>query len=227
MKKKYILLLSAATMLGGMTIGVGAAPALEKISANLNWGIKYEVNGEDWVPKDQSGKKLATITYNNSNYIPVKAISEALGSVVEYDSKNQKIIIGEKPDTTIITKEGIKINSTSFTTRDKQYTEHNGKDYGSGIVMREINNSEKTIILEPKGKYKVLDLSLLPINIRNDISVTIYNGKTKIKELMLSPKDIGQHIVIDIKDANQIEVNVKFQKDITGDDTIFLTGTYK
>lgn len=91
---------SAATMMVlGMTLtgatGVFAGTQLEKISAYLNHGISFNVDGAAYSPTDGNGKKLAPITYNNSTYLPVRAIADALHVPVSYDGKKGQVIIGE------------------------------------------------------------------------------------------------------------------------------------
>lgn len=225
-KKRYVALLSVVTMIGGMTIGVGAAPVIEKITASLNWGIRYEVNGQEWTPKDANGKKLAAITYNNTNYLPVKAVSEALGAAVEFDSKEQKIMIGEKSDTTPITKEEIKAGAFSFITKDKQYTVYNGKDYGPGVVMEDINSAEKSFILKPNGKHQTFQIDVIPVSVTDEISVKVYNGEMVLKEIAISPNSGSQHIDLDIEGAKEIEISAQ-RENAGGNDTIFIGGTYK
>ncbi|MBD8500962.1 stalk domain-containing protein [Paenibacillus arenosi] len=226
MKKKFVVLLSAVTMLGGMAIGVGAAPVLEKITANLNWGIRYEVNGKQWTPKDQSGNKIAAINYNNTTYLPVRAVSDALGIAVKFDNKTQKITLGEKLATTPLTSEKIDVGYSSVVTTDKQYTVHDGKDYGSGVLMKEINVEQK-VTFKPEGKHQTLELSVLPVSVSKEISVKVFNGEVLLKEVFLSPGGSGQSVTLDIKGAKELKVTAKLVDIIGASGTIFLAGTYK
>ncbi|WKL03883.1 hypothetical protein Q0F98_11275 [Paenibacillus amylolyticus] len=74
------------TTLTGAT-GVFAGTQLEKISAYLNHGISFNVDGAAYSPTDSNGNKLAPITYNNSTYLPVRALADALHVPVSYDGK--------------------------------------------------------------------------------------------------------------------------------------------
>ncbi|MBB6020985.1 hypothetical protein HNR77_002066 [Paenibacillus sp. JGP012] len=90
---------SVATMMVlGMTLtgaaGVYAGTQLEKISAYLNHGISFNVDGAAYAPTDGNGKKLAPITYNNSTYLPVRALADALHVPVTYDGATKQVIIG-------------------------------------------------------------------------------------------------------------------------------------
>ncbi|CAH1220725.1 stalk domain-containing protein [Paenibacillus sp. JJ-223] len=107
---------AAAVMVLGMTLtgaaGVFAGTQLEKISAYLNHGISFNVNGSAYTPTDGSGNKLAPITYNNSTYLPVRALADALHVPVSYDGKKGQVIIGEAANA--------ELTSVSYSAAQKQ-----------------------------------------------------------------------------------------------------------
>lgn len=211
----------------GYDYSVGAAPVLEKITANLNWGISYEVNGKEWTPKDQSGNAIAAISYNNTTYLPIRAVSNALGIAVEFDNKTQKIRLGEKSAATPLTSEDIAVRYSSVVTKDDQYTVHDGKDYESGVLMKEINTAAKDVTFKPEGKHQTLELSVFPVSVTKEISVKVFNDEVLLKEVFLSPGSGGQTVTLDIEGAKELKVTAQFVNLVSGDDTIFLTGTYK
>ncbi|MCP1423149.1 hypothetical protein J3D43_001665 [Paenibacillus xylanexedens] len=99
MMKKNMKKSVATMMVLGMTLtgatGVFAGTQLEKISAYLNHGISFNVDGAAYSPTDGNGNKLAPITYNNSTYLPVRALADALHVPVSYDGKKGQVIIGQ------------------------------------------------------------------------------------------------------------------------------------
>ncbi|WP_201007921.1 hypothetical protein [Paenibacillus glycanilyticus] len=88
----------ATMMIAGMTVsgaaGVYAGTNMEKISAFLNHSIGFKINGSTYIPKDENGKTLAPITYHDTTYLPVRALSNALNTPIQYDSKTNTIYIG-------------------------------------------------------------------------------------------------------------------------------------
>jgi len=82
----------------GMTVsgaaGVYAGSNMQKITAYLNHSIGFEVNGTSYTPKDSNGKQLAPITYQNTTYLPVRALADVLKVPVQYDSKTGQVLIG-------------------------------------------------------------------------------------------------------------------------------------
>lgn len=87
----------AAVAVLGMTLtgaaGVYAGANLEKISAYLNHGIGIKVEGKAY----NTGGKLTPITYQNTTYLPVRAIADVLNVPVQYDAKNNQVLIGSNP----------------------------------------------------------------------------------------------------------------------------------
>ena len=97
MKGKKIIIAASLTAIitTSMSIGAFAATNLEEISAYLNKGLGLKLNGKAWQPKDEDGNALYPISYNGSTYLPARAVAEALGTSVGYDSATNTVLIGE------------------------------------------------------------------------------------------------------------------------------------
>lgn len=95
--KKWLI----ASMVLGMTVtgsaGVFAGANLQKINAYLNQGIGFELNGKAYTPVGENGKKLAPITYENTTYLPVRALANVLDVPVTFDAAKNKVQIGTSP----------------------------------------------------------------------------------------------------------------------------------
>ncbi|PYY29733.1 hypothetical protein [Paenibacillus illinoisensis] len=93
--------------------------------------------------------------------------------------------------------------------------------------MKEINTAAKEVTLKPESKHQPLELSVLPVSITKDISVKVFNDEVLLKEVFLSPNSSGQTVTLDIEGAKELKMTAKFVNLVSGDDTIFLSGTYK
>ncbi|AIQ22120.1 stalk domain-containing protein [Paenibacillus sp. FSL H7-0737] len=95
MKNKKIII---ATMVFGMvatgSAGVYAGTKLQKITAYLNHSIGFKVNGTAYTPVDNKENALAPITYNNTTYLPVRAIADVMKVPVTFDAVNNQVILG-------------------------------------------------------------------------------------------------------------------------------------
>lgn len=228
MKKKLALLLSTMTLLLGLAVGVAAAPVLEKISADLNWSIKFIINGKEWTPNDTAGNKLAPINYNGSNYLPVRAVAEAFNIAVDWDGDNQIIYLGEKTDSVIINDEKIDIGYSSnvLVTTDKQYTVQEGVDYSAGIVIKDINSASKSAKLVPDGKYQTLELNFFAFDISKDIEIRVIDAdNTVLKHINLSTQTNTGSTNIDIGGVREVKIEVKGS--VSASDRMFITGNYR
>lgn len=225
MKKKFIIALSSFTLLGGMAIGAGAAPILEKITANLNWGINYSISGKTWSPVDQNGKKLAAITYNNTTYLPVRSVGEALGVAVDYNNSSQTLMLGEKTDTTPITSEKIEVKHDSFVTKDKQFTVQD-KDYQSGVVIKEVFLSQEFTLI-PEGKYQTIELSVFPVKMNNTVSLKVFDGDTLLKEFEINASSGKQTASFDIGGVKKLKITADLPNIGFDSQSVFVTGSYK
>ncbi|MFE8696433.1 stalk domain-containing protein [Cytobacillus sp. FJAT-53684] len=225
MKRKIVSLVIGFTLLFGFTLGVGAAPVLEKISAHLNWTIKFSLDGKNWTPKDDKGNKLAPITYKNTTYLPVRAVSEAIGTSVNWDQKTQTIHLGERSGIVPITSEEMSLGAFAFSTIDKQYTVQNGKDYQSGIVFEGLNSASKSFRLLPKGKYQKVNLTLIALDTKNDIRIQIENKGTVLKDVTLSASQPTSTIELNIGGFDEISFTGKSA--LGSKENVLITGTYK
>lgn len=101
MKSKKMII---ATMVFGMAVtgsaGVYAGTNMQKISAYLNHSIGFKVNGAAYTPVDNNGKTLAPITYNDTTYLPVRALADALKVPVTFNAATNQVILGSSSGAT-------------------------------------------------------------------------------------------------------------------------------
>ncbi|KRE92718.1 hypothetical protein ASG89_32890 [Paenibacillus sp. Soil766] len=106
MKKIVISALFLSTL--GLGVGVGgyAAANIEQIQAFLNHEIKFTLNGKSWSPTDPDGKALSPIIYDGSSYVPLRAVGEASGLMVDWDQTSKTIVLQSKT-TEVSTPDGV------------------------------------------------------------------------------------------------------------------------
>ena len=73
----------AALLISSATVSAFAAGGL--ITLNVQ-PAQVMVNGEVFQPKDAQGRDALVFTYNSTTYAPVRALAEAYGLTVGYDS---------------------------------------------------------------------------------------------------------------------------------------------
>lgn len=84
-------------LLSAMLVGNLLTPALAALSAKtveVYTGITLYINDIKLEPKDANGTPVDVFAYNGTTYVPIRAVSEALGMAAQYDSANQAGYIG-------------------------------------------------------------------------------------------------------------------------------------
>lgn len=116
MLKKSLALLTCLIML--FTSAVFAEDV--KPEENINTEIQIVIDGENLIPKDVNGKIVHPFLLEGTTYLPVRAVSEALGQQVEWDGINRIVYIGEKPSMALEASDVIKIviNGTLIEPKD-------------------------------------------------------------------------------------------------------------
>ena len=93
-KKSRTILITVALILT-LSVTVFAKTISEQAEIFYN-NIKIYIDGAEIVPKDANGNVVEPFTINGTTYLPVRAISNALGKDVEWDDSTQSVYIGKK-----------------------------------------------------------------------------------------------------------------------------------
>lgn len=209
MKKKVFVAIISAAMLASMGTGVLAGSKLQEIKAYLNPGIKVQVDGTNVELRDGKGNALAPINYNDTNYFPVRAISDVLGVAVDYDGATQTIIIGEKIEGTSIAK-GFK---DMYHTKDPIQTTYKGKDYKEVFFDNSNGNRSTSLMLYPNKGHQTLYLQIAAV----DGDITEFAIKDADNDIILKTVDV-------IKSEDGL---VTIQADIGGVKSLYIYGSVK
>ncbi|WP_310833050.1 stalk domain-containing protein [Paenibacillus pedocola] len=205
MKKKMTAAFTAFAVLGGMGAGVVAGANLQEIKAFLNPSIKFKLNGQPVQLKNSSGAVVAPITYNNTTYLPVRAVSDLLGVAVKFDPTANTIFLGEQL-------EGVSIASgfdSSYHTKDPDKTVYLDKDYKDVHFDNGSGTRGSSFMLYPKNKYQKLYIQVAAIG-------------GDIKDFTIQDSDTDTVLKKQTITAEQGLVTI--EADIAGVDSIFVTG---
>lgn len=79
---------------------VSVVPDASVDEAYINKSLKMTVNGNFFFPEEADSSPLYPITFNDSTYLPARALAERLGAEVDWDSTSNTVIIksGEMPE---------------------------------------------------------------------------------------------------------------------------------
>lgn len=95
---KKILLTALITLcLCLLTVHCLAKSGLAKgglIEIEVDPSIQILVNGKTFAPKDANGKDVMTFVYDGTTYAPLRALAEAYGLEVGYDTEKNMATVG-------------------------------------------------------------------------------------------------------------------------------------
>ncbi len=99
MKKRLQGLIEGVLVGVILPCGVAFAKQISQTAELFYNNIKIYIDGGEIVPKDVNGNKVEPFIMNGTTYLPVRAISNALGKDVEWDGATQSVYIGKKDQT--------------------------------------------------------------------------------------------------------------------------------
>ncbi|REK71964.1 hypothetical protein [Paenibacillus paeoniae] len=209
MKKKAFIAIISVSMLASMGTGALAATKLQEIKAYLNPEIKVQVDGTYTELRDVNGNAIAPISYKDTNYFPIRAISDALGVAVDYNSATKTIILGEKVDGVSIAKEF----KDMYHTKDPAQTTFKGKDYKEAYFNTGSGDRSSNFMLHPNKEHQTLYLQIAAV----DGDITDFTIEDSNNNIILKKVDV-------IKSAEGL---VTIQVDIGGIKSLYIHGKVK
>ena len=97
---KRLVLISLAVVLV-LALAAPALAATIKKTIDVYTGVSIYMDDELLEPKDANGNPVEVFIYNGTTYLPVRAISEAVGKPVQWEGKTSSVYLGkhssEKP----------------------------------------------------------------------------------------------------------------------------------
>lgn len=162
---KGFLIGMLTTILLFTTVEVMAAGVItQKISVVYN-NIKISVNGKEaLLGKDSTGKNIEPFIYNGTTYIPVRAVSEALGERVKWDGITQTVYVGEIPgDVNYLTEfsGAYKHEGVKYGLNDTKYLTMGGIKYETGYSLGNANY----FLVNLNSQFKSITFDVGTVNI--------------------------------------------------------------
>ena len=194
-----------------------AASAYSKTIQVQYSGIKLVVDGSTVTPKDSKGNVVEPFTYNGTTYLPVRAVADALGKEVNWDSATQTVTLGGA-SVTYLDSLGIEEHTADVNKpQNATVSSASGQNYSHGILMsatgyaadgKSSRSQEITYALD--GKYKTFSTTLIGVGYGGSTIKILGDGH---QTLYTSPviKFRSQDLDIDIDIAGQQRLYIQAQ----------------
>lgn len=210
------ILLLTAVIVACSFVSAYAATNLEPIKAFFNKSVTLVLNGDRWQPTDPAGKPLSPILYNGSNYLPVRAVAEALKVPIDYDATTQTIYIGNKPgDKMPIFAMPMEIDFIYvIQSKDKNDTLVKGKQFNEVLKIDQYGDVYFT--LDRKYKRLVLNAAVIEPG-EHEVEFSLYNvgtaaGNTSdilLEKHTISPDDGVEQLIFNVEGLEKIKIHVQ------------------
>lgn len=93
MKRGFGKGFGAGILAAVLVVGLSVTALAATRTIQVNDDIKVTLNGANFTPKDANGKEVPLFSYNGTTYAPVRAICEAAGLKVDYDSATYTAVL--------------------------------------------------------------------------------------------------------------------------------------
>lgn len=93
--KGFIAGLGSAAILAGVVVPALAGPSVYK-QIDAYTGVDVVVNGQQITPRNASGHVVDTFIFNDTTYVPVRALSEYWGKDVAWDGDSRTVYVTDK-----------------------------------------------------------------------------------------------------------------------------------
>lgn len=244
MKNRKINLYSFLTgMLAALMLVSVMTPALAAAYKTIDvlTGVKVYVDDKEIRGTDSAGNPVDAFIFDGVTYLPVRAISEAVGKGVQWDPDTQSVYLGKHNGSELPVPEvkGLDLidrctvadkcndHSLDVVTSKKNQIIRLGDDAVNHWIRMPVRNyvfstweqknvtSDKFVTYNLNGEYDALTLKAYS---SYDTYVTIYNNNTK-DSVLGSFKVIGNaapaYYTVPINRAFQIRIDVAYDKKVT------------
>lgn len=200
-------------------IAMGAVPAMAKSGTDyidIVWrNIKICVDGVQMTPKDSAGKELEPFIYNGTTYLPVRAVAEAVGKDVTWDSSTSTVYIGKSGVTKYLGQQitayqkGLNVSEGTVTMGGTKYT---------NSVWRNTSNSRAySAYYNLNGLYNSMNgMCGIKDGTNEDCTIYIYGDDRLLQQIECGAGKMPKNFAVNVTGVTQLRVQFGAEGDSQG-----------
>ena len=199
---KTLLIAFLCVML--VTATAYAASYTTKNIAATYKNIKLIVDGTQVTPRDANGAVVEPFVYNGTTYLPVRAVSTALGKQVRWDGNTNTVYIGDN------------LGQSSFLMDvcppyEKDYArignmKMSGKEYGHGFYVNDFYRAYVYIGLNENYSTMKFDFGAIDGDNEEEMKYEIYLDGQLVKTITHEQGEMVKHYTIPLNGALQMKI---------------------
>jgi hypothetical protein len=190
-------------------VSVFAYNGTKNISATFK-NIKIYVDGSELTPRDSNGNVLEPFIYNGSTYLPVRAVGEAVGKNVSYDSNNNSVYIGNDVESKSLV--GTQLDPYQIETGDIEDVKMGGKVYRNAVSLMTYEGSQRAYY-NLNGQYtSISGLYGYEDGDRSSSQATIcfYGDGKLIKEITVYGGQLPKNFNLNVTGVSQFVIETQY-----------------
>lgn len=217
--KRFSLLIIITSLITFLSMAALASPVKNTIEI-IHDNIKLVIDGQAvQFGKDSKGKQIQPFIYNGVTYLPVRAVGEAIGKNVEWDSAANTVILS----TPVNGADGIQYLTDIeppyqakwwkiYTSDDEKSFNMAGREYQNGFV----GSNDDSLLFNLDGRFTEIEGMLGAVSFLHPDkgrNVEIYlDGKLHETYLIKHP-NLPQKITIPVTNVKQLEIVLPFNNE--------------
>lgn len=185
-----------------------AGAALYKKTIEVFTGIDIYVDGIEVIPTDANGSQVEVFAYNGTTYVPLRAVSQALGKPVEWDGVNQRVYIGKVPG------QDLHLNDVCPPYQTNNYD--SSQDYATIAGVKYLDNalfySGGYALYNLNGQFSTLefDVGHLDGEAMYNCTINIYLDSKLAYTKDLSAEDLPTHVTVALNGALHMKIEFNY-----------------
>ena len=219
-KKRVLTILCVLALMA--TSALAATGVTTKMIEAKYMGISIVVDGQTITPKDANGNVVEPFTYNDTTYLPVRAVGQALGKPVEWDGTTKTVYIGPRPQAGTGLGALPPYQKSSWVTLADggvwtiNYFKVAGKEQSVGLKFQlGYGDGNNYALWNLEGKYQTLTLTAGHVDDSSDSNGVIYfylNGSSDAVSYDLNWEDLPKGITVPLNGAQSLKIVVSPQE---------------
>ncbi len=192
------------------------ALALSQMNIGVYSGINVYVDDVKIDPKDVNGNSVPVFAYNGTTYLPIRAISNALGKPIQWDGSTNSVYVGKHAGAA----QYLMTVCPPYETNYGYYSANGSKKDGSSVFemanktythgfMVDINRSGgATAIFNLNGQYQKLEFDLGHVDGTggDKLKLKIYLDGEITNIVEMTSEELPKHVTIDLNHALQLKI---------------------
>jgi len=198
--------------------GVPALAAVMTKTIDVTYrDIKLYVDGVLVTPKDTNGNIVEPFIHDGTTYLPVRALSEALGKQIRWDGTTSSVIVGLMPGDILYFDDVLQpyqVEGENFTLADistGKYISIAGVKYYHGVTNTWwAHNARDSGFYNLGGKYSQLSGMYGPRDSEStdDMKISFYADGRLIKTLEFRKGDMPRDFSVDVTSVIQLKIEL-------------------